>query len=156
MDLRKAVIKMVNTVSGGWTVAAAHLGMTENALRNRVYETKGQSLSTNDKIALQELSGTTHFVDALAATSGGTFVKLPSIDETENDSIQKLFAENYRELGRLYDAYSAAIQDDEITDAEMARIAQHVNEVHRKTAMLKALIPRIYRRTAGTAEVANV
>lgn len=156
MDHRKAVIKMVTAVNGGWTVAAAHLGMTENALRNRVYETKGQSLSTNDKIALQELSSTTYFVEALAVTSGGTFVKLPGIDEMENDSIQKLFAENYRELGRLYDAYTSAVEDDEITDAEMARMESHVNLVHQRTAMLKALIPRLYRRTTGSREVGNV
>src|SRR5471030_2548941 len=99
MDIRSAVLKMVDAVPGTWEVAAAHLGMTYNVLRNRVYETKGWSLSTNDKLALQELSGTTYFVEALASASGGTFVKLPETGQIANDSVQIMFNEMYAELG---------------------------------------------------------
>ncbi len=161
MDLRSAVVKMIATISGKWVVAAAHLGMTENALKNRAYETKGQSLSTDDALALQQLSGTTLFAEAIASMSGGTFVKLPCIGEMENDSIQQLFNQNYVEIGRLFDAFTAAVADGVIDDRERTQIEMHGEELHRKTETLLALMFSVYCRRTSTVrmmqapEVAN-
>lgn len=161
MDLRKAVVRMVNAVNGGWTVAAAHLGMTENALRNRVYETKGQALSTNDKLALQELSGTTLFAEALAAASGGTFVRLPECDQVEHDSVQLLFNELYSQLGEHFTLFMDAIADGVIDSGERKDIQAHGAELHRKVEQLQALMFGMYCRSTGvvkvsvTAEVAH-
>ncbi len=83
MNLRRAVLDMINAVNGKWIVAAAHLGWSESALKNRVYETRGQSLSISDALALQQLSGTSHFAEAIACASGGTFVLIPSLGEIE-------------------------------------------------------------------------
>jgi hypothetical protein len=153
MDLRKAVVKMVSAVNGGWTVAAAHLGMTENALRNRVYETKGQTLSTHDKLALQELSGTTHFVEALAAASGGTFVRLPDIGQIGNDSVQIMFNEMYSQLGEHFKLFMAAIEDGVIDSVERTDIQAHGAELHRKVEQMQALMFSLYCRRTGTVKV---
>lgn len=155
MDLRKAVVRMVNAVNGGWTVAAAHLGMTENALRNRVYETKGQTLSTNDKLALQELSGTTLFVEALAAASGGTFVRLPDIGQIGNDSVQLMFNEMYSQLGEHFKLFMAAIEDGVIDTAERSDIQAHGAELHRKVEQMQALMFSLYCRHTGAVKVGS-
>lgn len=154
MDLRKAVVRMVNAVNGGWTVAAAHLGMTENALRNRVYETKGQTLSTNDKIALQELSDTKLFVEALAAISGGTFVRLPEIGQIGSESVQLMFNEMYAELGEHFRLFMAAIEDGVIDTTERNDIQAHGAELHRKVEQLQALMFSLYCRHTNTVKVA--
>jgi hypothetical protein len=156
MDVRSAVLKMVSGIDGKWVVAAAHLAMTENSLKNRAYETKGQSLSTDDALALQQLSGTTYFAEAIAAASGGTFVKLPDIGEVENDSIQQMFNQNYLEIGRLFDAFTAAIANDgEIDERERAQLESHGEALHRKTETLLALMFNVYCRRTSTVKLAS-
>lgn len=148
MDVRSAVLKMISAVQGKWIVTAAHLGMTENSLRNRVYETKGQSLSTDDKLALQQLSGTTFFAEAIATASGGTFVKLPDMGEIENDSVQAMFNETYAELGILFSTFTAAIANGKIDEKERQKLESHGEELHRRLERLQALMFRMYcRRT---------
>lgn len=144
MDLRSAVLATVNAVKGKWVVAAAHLGMTESALKNRSYETKGQSLSTSDALELQQLSGTTYFAEAIALASGGTFIKLPHPDEIENDSIQMLFNENYAELGRLFSAYVEATADDVIDRRERENLERLAGQIHTKVQTVLGLIFSVY------------
>ena len=147
MDVRSAIVKTINGVPGKWVVASAHLGMSENALKNRVYETKGQSLATDDALALQTLAGTSLFAEAIASASGGTFVKLPSIGEIENDSIQAMFNQNYAELGAMFTAFTAAVGNDgEIDDAEREKLQAHGEQLHRKTETLLALMFSVYCR----------
>lgn len=155
MDVRSAVLKMIAAIGGKWVVAAAHLGMTENSLKNRAYETKGQSLATDDALALQQLSGTTFFAEAIAAASGGTFVKLPDIGAIENDSIQQLFNQNYAEIGRLFESFTAAAADGEIDDYERAQISAHGQALHRKIEMLMALMFSVYCQRTHTVKLAQ-
>jgi hypothetical protein len=144
---------MVSAVNGGWTVAAAHLGMTENALRNRVYETKGQSLTTTDKLALQELSGTTHFAEAVAAASSGTFQRLPEIGKLEHDSVHVMFNQMYAQLGEHFKLFMAAIDDGVIDSAERTDIQEHGAELHRTVSQLQALMFGLYSRDTGEVKV---
>lgn len=153
MNLRKAVIRMVSAVNGGWTVAAAHLGMTENALRNRIYETRGQTLSTNDKLALQELSSTKYFAEAIAAASGGTFTRLPEIGKLETESVQLMFNQIHAQLGEHFKLFMAATADGVIDSAERADIQEHGAELHRNVAQLQALMFSLYCRETGLAKV---
>jgi hypothetical protein len=156
MDVRSAVLKMIASVNGSWSVAAAYLGMTENSLRNRAYETKGQALSTYDKLSLQQLSGTTLFAEAVAAESGGTFVKLPDIGDVENDSIQAMFNQNYAELGAMFSTFTAAIVDGEIDEKERAQLQGQGEQLHRKTEMLLALMFSVYCRRTNTVKMEHI
>jgi hypothetical protein len=144
MNLRRAVLDMVNSVDGKWVVAAAHLGLTESSLKNRAYETKGQSLSTADALALQQLSGTTHFAEAIACASNGTFVALPQASEIENDSIHAVFNETYREIGRLFETFTAATEDGVIDRQERADLEALGVALHKRTEALLALMFAVY------------
>lgn len=144
MDLRSAVLAMISAVTGKWVVAAAHLAMTESALKNRAYETKGQSLSTSDALELQHLSGTTFFAEAIAQASGGAFVKLPQPGEIENESIQVLFNENYAELGKLFAAYAASSADGVIDAAERENLQRLAGQIHVKVQTLLGVIFSVY------------
>ena len=153
MDVRSAIVKTINGVAGKWVVASAHLGMSENALKNRVYETKGQSLATDDALALQTLAGTNFFAEAIASASGGTFVKLPSIGEIENDSIQTAFNQNYAELGALFTAFTKAIEDGLIDDGERELLKAQGELLHRKTETVLALMFSIYCPRTNTVKL---
>ena len=153
MDLRKAIVKTIGAISGGWTVAAAHLGMTENALRNRVYEAKGQTLSTTDKLTLQDLAGQTYIIEALAAASGGTFTKLPELGELDNDSIQLKFNQVNALLGEHFRAYMKAIDDNKIDAHERRELRDRVVELHHTIAQLEALIFMVHTEEGNALEV---
>jgi hypothetical protein len=144
MEVRSALVKMVNAIDGKWVVAAAHLGMTENALKNRVYETKGQSLSTSDAMLLQELSGASHFAEAIAHASGGTFAKLPDIGQVDNDSVHAVFNELHVEFAEHFKQFMDAINDGQIDSGERKSLEEHGATVHRTFDKLQALMFAVY------------
>ena len=144
MELREAYLKMIRAFNGGWDAIAPALGMTRNALQNRIYENQGQRLHVETALAMQAMSGTTHFAEAIATASGGTFVALPSIDAIENDSIQSKFNEAYAELGRLFNTFVAAAEDGVIDDKERRQLQALGEDMHRKTEQLLALMFHVY------------
>lgn len=146
MGTREAIKAMITKVDGGWTVAAAYLGMSVSALENRVYEKKGQSLSTQDALVIQDFSKTTLFAEAIATASGGTFVKLPDIDGAGNDELLFKFNELQAEMGRLAQEYSSSVKDGVVTDTESASLESIGREMHRTIQELLALTFKIYKR----------
>ena len=153
MDIRSAIVSMVGEVRGGWTVAAAHLGMTYNALRNRVYETKGQTLSYYEALAIQELSGTTLFVEAFAAASGGTFVKLPDIDKLEHRAVHEIFSDVIVELGEHMKEFTVATADGVIDSAERRSLESLGADIQRKFALMQACMFKMYCRETSTIKL---
>ena len=67
---------MIKVFPRGWDAIAAALEMTRNALENRIYETKRQTMSAETALVLQKMTGSTLFAEAVASLSGGAFVKL--------------------------------------------------------------------------------
>lgn len=156
MGIREAIIGMISSIAGSWPAAAAYLGMSEDTLRGRVYESKSWKLSTRDALLLQRLSGTTHFAEAIAAESHGVFIRLPEVERLENDSIQVVFNQHYAELGAMWTEFNVSAADGEITDAERARLQAHGRELHKKTEMLLALIFSVYCRRTDTVKLDSV
>lgn len=156
MELRDAKLKMISKVTGAWEVAAAYLGMTVNALRNRAYEVKGQVLSEDHCLALQTLSGTTYYAEAIATASGGVFVKLPDDLSCENEVLMKKFNDLYTELGTFSRDFSEAINDDKIDERERELLEGDAARMHKVLAELAALMFRIYtpQAPAGRSEAA--
>lgn len=151
MGLRDAKLKMIAGITGSWEVAAAYLGMTVNALRNRAYEVKGQVLSEDHCLALQTLSGTTHYAEAIATASGGVFVKLPDDLGCENEALMKKFNDLYTELGTFSRDFSAATADEKIDQRERAILEEDAARMHKVLSELVALMFRIYTPQAPAA-----
>ena len=145
MELREAKLKMIAAVRGGWEVAAPYLGMSVNALRNRIYGVKDQKLSDEDSLALQMLSDTKHYAEAIAAASGGIFVQLPDGADCENQDLMKKFNELYAELGDLSRDFNAAISNDDVIDArEQKLLEEDARKMHQTLSELLGLIFRVY------------
>jgi len=117
-------------------------------IHNRVFEIKGQPTFTiREALTMQEISGKTFFAEAIAEVSGGTFVKLPSI-EHDCDSILETWNHLYSQLGALSKRFNEAVRDNEIDGKEKADLTAIANEIHKTTQQLLALTFKVYCREA--------
>lgn len=149
MELRDAKLQLIATVPGGWEVAAAYLGMTVNALRNRAYEVKGQALTENHSLALQQLCDKTFYAEAIATASGGTFVKLPDDPLSDNHDLMKKFQDLYVELGTFSHHFKEATADEKIDKREQAQLEQDAARMHKVLAELLKLMIHVYAPQAN-------
>lgn len=151
MDLRQARLKMIKAMQGGWDAMAAALGMTRDALENRIYERKGQSVLTETDMQMQAFSQSTYFAEAVAAASGGTFVKLPHLDDVDNDSLLAKFNELHAKLGLLSQRFGEYTKDGELSHREKSDLSSIGDEVHKTMQELLTLTFRIYCRSDAPA-----
>lgn len=144
MDLRKARLGMIRAFPGGWDGMAAVLGLTRQALENRVYERKGQSLLTETDLQMQAFSKTDLFAIAICHLSGGTFLKLPSTAHVDREDLLAKFNELYAELGELSMKFKEFTGDNEIDEGERRQLETIGDEMHRKLEELFAVMFRVY------------
>lgn len=144
MEIREANLRLISAVTGTWDMAATYLSMSVNALRNRAYEVKGQVLTTEHSLALQQLSGERFFAQAVCAASGGTFVALPEGTLDGNEELSRKFHALYTELGTFSQHFSQATADDVIDSKERAILADDGERLHRILSELLALTFSIY------------
>lgn len=150
MNLRQSYLGMIKNFPGGWDAMCGALGMSRDALENRIYERRGQSVHVDIALQMQEFSGTTHFAEAIARLSGGVFVQLPAAAEIDNEVLQEKFHQLYAELGRLSQVYSASIKDGEIDQRERAALSVISDDIHKTMQQLMGLMFAIYCRVPMT------
>ena len=150
MNLRQSYLGMIKNFPGGWDAMCGALGMSRDALENRIYERRGQSVHVDIALQMQAFSGTTHFAEAIATLSGGVFVQLPAAAEIDNEVLQEKFHQLYAELGRLSQVYSASIKDGEIDQRERAALSVIADDIHRTMQQLMGLMFAIYCRVPMT------
>jgi len=143
VDIKKSYLAMIKAFPGGWDAIAGALGMSRDAIENRIYERKGQGVLVETALQIQKFSGTTHFAEAVAAVSGGTFVKLPEV-EVENVDLLKKFNELYAKLGSFSSEFNQATADDQIDPREEARLRAGADEMQKTISELVALMMRVY------------
>lgn len=145
MKIKKSYLGMIKAYPGGWDAISAALGMSSNSLENRIYERKGQGVSVHTALQLQAFSGTTLFAEAVAASSGGTFVKLPADLADGNELLGKKFREVSIQFGHYAARFDKAIEgDDEIDARERADLQAIGDSVHKAMSELLALTFRVY------------
>ncbi|OFJ49585.1 hypothetical protein BA896_012630 [Janthinobacterium lividum] len=145
MKIKKSYLAMIRAFPGGWDAICGALGMSRNGLENRVYERKGQGVTVDTALQLQAFSGTTLFAEAVAASSGGTFVKLPTDLVDSNELLGKKFREVSIQFGSYASRFDEAIAgDDEIDARERADLQAIGDSVHKAMSELLALTFRVY------------
>lgn len=118
--------------------------MSRNALENRIYETKRQTMSVDTALLMQKMTGSTLFAEAVAASSGGAFVKLPADLVDGNEALAKKFREVYVRLGGFAARFEEATADDVIDAGERADLDADMNGVQKALAEMMALTYRVY------------
>lgn len=136
---------MIKAMSGGWGAMCGALDMTRDQLENRIYERKGQGVLSDLAMAMQGLSGTTFYAEAVSTASGGVFLKLP-IDAVDcpNEDIGRKGRALYTELGDLMRHFDEAVADDIIDKRERALLEANAARAHKVLAELVALMKRAY------------
>ncbi len=149
MEIRKSYLSMIRAFPGGADAMSAALAMSRTALENRIYERKGQGLLVDTALQLQSFTGTTFFAEAVAAASGGSFVKLPDHGHLDNEGIDRKFRELVAQLGTFSTHFTAATDDDVITKRERADLQALADDMHRILAELLALTFKVFCPPAG-------
>lgn len=144
VNLRQCFLSMIKAYPGGWDAMAAALGMTRDALENRIYERKGQGLLGETERQMQKFSGTTCLAEAIATDAGGVFVKLPDDLSDSNEEMWTKAQQLHVELGRYFASVQKATADGVIDAREQLILNSDEARVHRVMAELHALVRRIY------------
>jgi len=145
VDIKKSYLAMIKAFPGGWDAMTGALGMTRNALENRIYEKKGQGVEVELALTMQSFAATTHFAEAVAIQSGGVFLKLPADLDHRNVDLGKKWRELNVRLGELAVTFDRAIEGDEEIDAKERRELEAVAaDMHRTIAEWLALSFRVY------------
>ncbi len=144
MKIKKSYLGMIKAFPGGWDAIAAAVGMSRNGLENRVYERKGQGVTVDTALQLQAFSGTTLFAEAVAASSGGAFVKLPEDICDGNEALAKKFRDIYVRLGVFASHFEEATADEVIDPRERACLDADIDGLQRGLSELMALTIRVY------------
>jgi hypothetical protein len=135
----------------GWNGTAGHLGMSKSALEARVYEKKGQGMSVDTALLIQDFSGTKLFAQAVSILSGGVHIQIPQADEVDDDSLLEKFNELYASIGRLSQQFSMATADGEVDHRERAGLIETGNSIHEHIQELLGLTFAIYCRQPAAA-----
>jgi hypothetical protein len=143
---------MISKFPGKWDGMAAVLGMTKDALSNRVYERRNQSVSVEDALQMQEFSGMTLFAEAVATQSGGVFTKLVEPGAISHENLHSKFQELWATLGTLSRAFTEYTDDNHIDKIERAELERISNEIHKTMRELMALMFQIYCKPDSASE----
>lgn len=149
MEIRKSYLAMIKAFAGGWDAMTGALGLSRDALENRIYERKGQGVLVETAMQLQAFSGTTLFAEAVAAASGGAFVKLPMDLVDGHEALSMKFHRLVAELGEFSKRYAEAIADGEIDKREREQLQALTDEMHKTLAEFMALTIRVHCRADG-------
>lgn len=142
MELLTAYQEMIKV--HGWTGTAATMGMSKTALEARVYEVKGSGMRVDTALLIQAHAGTTHFAEAVAQASGGTFVTLPADIDAGGELLMAKFNELYTELGTFSKHFAEATKDDVIDESERKLLEADGARLHQVIAGLNKLAFSVY------------
>lgn len=144
MNIRASYLQMINAFPGGWEGIAGALGLTRVALSNRIYGCKGQAVSVDQAIAMQSLSNNAAFAEAVAYLAGGTFVKLPDVEDLDREELLSMFNRFYAKVGELPAKYERYAADGAFDPREREDINDTTHEIHRALAQLHAVMLALY------------
>jgi len=139
VSIRLAYLAMIRAFPGGWDAMCAALGMSRDALENRIYERKGQGLRVDTALQMQAFSGVADFAQAVAFEAGGVFLRLPSVLPGEDEVLDEFLA-LVSQNGRLAQILSDARRDGVIEPGEFEVLEREAQKVHALLARLLATI----------------
>lgn len=109
-------------------MAAALAFSSKTALENRIYERKGQSLLVDTAMAMQSLSQTTFFAEAIAHESGGVFIPIQSFDGIADIELLDAYTAMVEDQGKFASDFRAALKDGKIMSAEFKQLRDDIRK----------------------------
>ena len=118
MAARKFYLEMIRAYPGGWEAMAAALGMSKDALENRLYERKGQQINVQTAMQMQHFSGTTLFAEAVAYDSGGIFIPIEPFEGIADIELLDGYTAMVVDEGKFATDFRTALKDGSISRRE--------------------------------------
>jgi len=137
-----AIKKTITELPGGYAEAAEWLGVTENALFNRLRTDGDQIFPLGWAMVLQRAGGSNHIAHAISRASGGMFVPMPEIEELDNGDINQRLLEAFEQISRYSQQVREAIEDGIIESHERSAID---GELYSAIAKLQEHTSLVYR-----------
>jgi hypothetical protein len=120
---RRAVLAVVAAFPGGRECAAACLGFDLKQLDNKLYENPGhRPLSDEQVLQLEKVAGTSFLPDYISSLYNGVHVAMPELAELDNIDLLARSMTTTIKRGAVDAMILTALQDGEISEAELASI----------------------------------
>jgi hypothetical protein len=138
-----AIKKTIASLPGGYAEAAEWLGVTQNAIFNRLRTDGDQFFPIGWVMVLEKASGKNHVTDAWSRERGGYHVPFVEVD-TDNEEIGIKLAELVGRLGDLVNAYRQYISDSVITRQEWHSLNDIAYDFRVTLMQFLNLVSRVY------------
>lgn len=139
-----AIKKTITDLDGGYMEAAEWLGVTENALFNRLRADGDQIFPLGWAMVLQRAGGSNHISNAIARHSNGVFVPLADIKDVDNADINQRLMESIEWIGKHSQYLRKATADGVIDQAEREQIEENSYQVMAKWQEHLTLLFRVF------------
>ncbi|WP_313383171.1 YmfL family putative regulatory protein [Pantoea sp.] len=139
-----AIRKTITSMPGGYAEAAEWLGITENALFNRLRLEGDQIFPMGWAMVLQQASGTKYIADAVSRQSNSVNVPMVEIEDVDNADINERLMESVEWIGK-HSAYLRKATEDGVIDAvEREQIEENSYQVMAKWQEHLTLLYRVF------------
>ena len=157
ITLRQAYLKIIKAFPGGWDAMSGALGMTRDALENRIFERRGQDLTVQTALMMQSFTNCRAFAEVIANESGGVFIPMPHADALGKDVASEKFLELIAEIGELSEEFKHAVAAHEISGKDQVRINNIIDRINRTTFQFHSILKQFYcHKTKAEADAAEV
>nr|WP_310615816.1 YmfL family putative regulatory protein [Pantoea cypripedii] len=119
-----AIKKTISSLPGGYAEAAEWLGVTEDALFNRLRSNGDQIFPMGWAMVLQQASGTKHIADAVSRQSNSVNVPLVDLEEVDNEDINQKLIETFEQLSRYSERFREAVKDGVMDKQEFEELKE--------------------------------
>jgi len=139
-----AIRKTITSMPGGYAEAAEWLGITENALFNRLRLEGDQIFPMGWALVLQQASGTKYIADAVSRQSNSVNVPMVEIEDVDNADINERLMESVEWIGKHSAYLRKATEDGVIDAAEREQIEENSYQVMAKWQEHLTLLYRVF------------
>ena len=147
-EIIDAVHKLIRSYLGGYSEMSKRLDPesgTENSLRNRVRKDRNDQQVTLGMILEMEAEADSNVItEAIARHQNGVFVKLPSVENVDNDDLLKKFTELVSELGQFCCKHNEFISDGILDSKEKAMLSANAYCLQSKLTEIVQLTDLIF------------
>ncbi|MBT9267949.1 hypothetical protein KKQ10_24000 [Pseudomonas sp. MG-9] len=150
---REVVSAIICTFEGGRERAAARIGLSLKKFDNHAYENNNCRPLTDLQIfQLEQVTGTQHLANYVAAMYGGMFVPVIQPENLDNVEMYARAVQTSAKQGTVDQVIAQAIEDGVITEDEAELILNaHVLHIAARTAEIHAAID-LYRAKSGKGQ----
>lgn len=116
---RDVISELIRALPGGCKFASELLDMKQKKFENHAYENNKSSPLTAEQVyRLEQVTGTTHFPEYVAAMYGGMFVPMTEPESLDNIELYTMCVQTAAKRGSVDHIIAQALEDGVIDHAE--------------------------------------